>query len=202
MAQPRYGIVSGGIVTAFGTTAQLWPDIGFPFTGPSDAFLASKNAQLILQNAARTRYQKLVPAAPYVAGDGKVYDMIAQNLTAPELAAALASYQSDQNATVSSVRQQQINAFMGPVDRTRVIFKGLNLLKQRAFQQTSALPVTWANGQAPVWNAGAAVATWFDDMTQTASAAQTAINAVSAATPNCLDAVDAIVAAISWPAHP
>ena len=81
-----FAIYSGMTVTASGTPPVLWPDAGFPASGPSPEFLAANSAKIVLSNPNYdANFQKLVPAAPYVAGDGNIYDMAVVPLTADEL---------------------------------------------------------------------------------------------------------------------
>ena len=197
-----FATYSGSTVLASGTPPTLWPNDAFPSTGPSDEFLAANSAQRIISAVASTRYQKVTTVAPYVAVDGKIYDVQAVALSAGELNAALAAYQAARNAFIDSTRAGQIDAFMNPVDRMRQMGAALQLIKTRVFQQSGSLPLTWTGGQQSAWSAGTNLLTWFDAMTTTADNAKNSINAVTTAMPNCLDAVDAVVSGINWPAHP
>ena len=197
-----FAIYSGMTVLASGTPPVLWPNSSFPASGPSAEFLASNSAQKVLNAIAVTRYQKVVSAAPYIAGDGKIYNVQAVALSAQELSDKLAAYKTARSGDVDQAKKNQIDAYMSGIDRARNLGKVLQTLKARLFAQTSALPITWANGQLPIWTATKAVLDWFDDMKTVADNANASIAAITTGTANCLDAVDAIVSGISWPAAP
>lgn len=197
-----FAIYSGVTVTAVGTTAELWPHDSFPQKGPSAEFLTAKSAQKVLTSIAVTRYQKQVAAALYVAGDGKIYNVQTVALTAQELTAALTAYQAQRVAAVQAEYRNRIDAYMSGIERARNLGKIIQTIKTRLFSQASALPIAWTGGQLAVWDAGKAVLDWFDAMKTTSDNAATAINAITTASADCLDAVDTVVASISWPAAP
>lgn len=81
-----FAIYSGSTVLASGTTPVLWPNIGFPASGPSAEFLAANSAQMVRSDPPYDpRFQKLVPANAYRL-DGQTYNMVPVALSADELA--------------------------------------------------------------------------------------------------------------------
>lgn len=82
-----FAIYSGMVVTASGTTPVLWPNVGFPSSGPTPEFLAANSAQKVLTTLPfNPDTQKLSPIAPYRL-NGETYNVEVVALTAAELAA-------------------------------------------------------------------------------------------------------------------
>ena len=70
---------------------EMFPNVSFPASGPSDAFLAENNAYKVNLFKDHDRAtQKLVPCEPYIE-DGWAYTVTVADKTAEDIAADLAS---------------------------------------------------------------------------------------------------------------
>lgn len=83
--------IENGSVTTVGDYREVFPQVSFPSTGPSDEFLADNGCKKVSRfKAYDADTQKLVPAAPYASGEW-VYVVEVQNLTQDEIDAMQAA---------------------------------------------------------------------------------------------------------------
>jgi len=68
-----YAVVKDDKIEKFGTLAEVFPNVSFPWDGPNDEYLLENNAQKVLEMFEHDASKnKLVYCDPYIK-DGKVY---------------------------------------------------------------------------------------------------------------------------------
>lgn len=82
-------IVSGAGVVTSGELYQLFPNTGFPASGPTEAFQAENNLRIGRTDPPCPLGKKIVASSPWVDIDGKVYERRAVAMADNELPALL-----------------------------------------------------------------------------------------------------------------